>query len=60
VGAFKDLVTEYALKNIYFKEHPLNQHYQGHEDQRDWMFEVQGYYPSFFSFWKKCKKQLKY
>ena len=60
VGAFKDLVTAYALKNIYFKEHPLNQHYEGYEDQRDWMFEVQGYYPSFFSFWKKCKKQLKY
>ena len=60
VGAFKDLVTEYSLDNIYFKEHPLSQHYQGIEDSRDWMFDVQGYYPSFFSFWKKCKKQLKY
>jgi deoxyribodipyrimidine photo-lyase len=33
--------------------------YQGEEDQRDWMFEVKGYYSSFFSFWKKCKKELK-
>jgi len=60
VGAFKDLVTEYSLDNIYFKEHPLSNHYQGTEDSREWMFDVQGYYPSFFSFWKKCKKQLKY
>ena len=60
VGEFKDLVTDYNIKDIYFKEHPLNKHYQGIEDSRDWMFDVQGYYPSFFSFWKKCKKQLTY
>ena len=60
IGEFKDLVADFKLKNIYFKEHPLSQHYQGTEESRDWMFEVQGYFPSFFSFWKKCKKQLKY
>lgn len=60
VGEFNTLKTDYKLNNIYYKEHPLSQHYQGTEESRDWMFEVKGYYPSFFSFWKKCKKQLKY
>lgn len=59
IGEFHELIKTYGLKNIYFKEHPLNQHYQGNEDARDWMFGVQGYYPSFFSFWRKCKKELK-
>ncbi|WP_344785850.1 hypothetical protein [Postechiella marina] len=36
----------------------LNNHYKGTETPRDWMFNVKGYYPSFFSFWKKCKKEL--
>ena len=60
VGEFDTLVSEYKLENLFFKEHPLNKHYQGTEDSRDWMFDVQGYFPSFFSFWKKCKKQLTY
>ena len=42
-----------------YKEHPLNRHYQGQQDQRDWMFHVQGYFPSFFAFWKHCKKEFK-
>lgn len=49
----KDLVKG----KIYFKEHPLNQ-YSGIEDSRDWMTSVKGDYPSFFAFWKKCKKEL--
>jgi deoxyribodipyrimidine photo-lyase len=60
IGEFNDLTAAYSFKNIYFKEHPLNFNYQGIEEPRDWMFDVQGYYPSFFSFWKKCKKQLKF
>ncbi len=57
-GSFDDFVNEYQPAEIYFKEHPLNHHYRGTEDSRDWMFSVKGYYPSFFSFWKKCKKEL--
>ena len=58
-GSFDELVQQYNLQNIYFKEHPLNSHYKGIEEPRDWMFEnVQGYYPSFFAYWKKCEKQL--
>ena len=58
VGEFNELKANYNLKTVYFKEHPLNEHYQGTCDQRDWMFNVEGYYPSFFAFWKKCKKQI--
>ncbi len=43
---------------IIHKEHPLNHHYQGRQDPRDWMFQVQGYFPSFFAFWKRCKKEI--
>ena len=60
VGEFKDLIKKYSIKQVYYKEHPTNKHYQGVEEPRDWMFKVNGYYPSFFSFWKKCKKQLNY
>lgn len=60
VGEFEELVQKHKLKEIYFKEHPLNINYKGKEEKRDWMFEVDGYYPSFFAFWKKCRKQLAY
>jgi len=60
VGEFDELVKEYQLDKIYFKEHPLNTNYKGTEVSRDWMFDVTGYFSSFFGFWKKCKKQLKY
>lgn len=60
VGEFHDLVHTYSPKVIYFKEHPTNLHYQGIQEDRDWMFSVTGYFPSFFGFWKKCKKELKY
>lgn len=59
VGEFNDLVKWYNLKHIYYKEHPLVKHYMGIEESRDWMFEVKGYFPSFFAFWKKCKKEIK-
>jgi deoxyribodipyrimidine photo-lyase len=36
------------------KEHPAFEYYPGLKDSRDWMFSsTEGYYPSFFSFWKK-------
>lgn len=59
VGSFKELQALTKSSQLYFKEHPLNAHYKGIEDQRDWMFSVKGYYPSFFKFWNKCKKELK-
>ncbi|MDE0773525.1 MAG: deoxyribodipyrimidine photolyase [Ulvibacter sp.] len=60
VGEFSSLQQQYGVSNTFFKEHPLNKHYKGIQDPREWMFDVQGYFPSFFGFWKKCKKQIIY
>ena len=56
VGEFHELKIIDA--DVYFKEHPLNYNYKGIEDSRDWISSVKGYYPSFFNFWKKVKKEL--
>ncbi|MEZ7999234.1 MAG: FAD-binding domain-containing protein [Flavobacteriales bacterium] len=60
VGEFSKFVEEYQLKDIHFKEHPLNSNYRGTEHSRDWMFDIKGFHSSFFGFWKKAKKQLRY
>jgi len=60
VGEFHELIESYGIDELCFKEHPTNAHYQGIEEPRDWMFSVKGYYPSFFAFWKKCKKELQW
>lgn len=57
VGEFEELEKE-ITGDCYFKEHPTAEHYRGIEEDRDWMFSVKGYYGSFFSFWKKCKKEI--
>jgi deoxyribodipyrimidine photo-lyase len=57
-GEFDTLIEEFQPGDIFFKEHPTSRHYTGAEESRDWMFEVKGYYPSFFKFWKHCKKEL--
>ena len=59
VGEFQELMKLVNPDHCYYKEHPLNRHYNGVEEPRDWMFSVTGYYPSFFAFWKKCKKSMK-
>jgi deoxyribodipyrimidine photo-lyase len=60
VGSFDELLTTHQLKNIYFKEHPLNKHYKGFEESRDWIDPATtSYYPSFFGFWNSAEKQLK-
>lgn len=57
IGEFDELKLKAEGQSIFYKEHPLNR-YGGHEDPRDWMFSIKGYFPSFFSFWKKCRKEL--
>jgi deoxyribodipyrimidine photo-lyase len=48
-----------ANENIISKEHPAFDYYLGTMDAREWMFPaVTGYYPSFFSYWKKCAGYL--
>ena len=63
VGEFSELVALFKLVpevgNVHFKEHPTAKHYQGIEDSRDWLFpSVQGYFSSFFGYWKKAEKNL--
>jgi deoxyribodipyrimidine photo-lyase len=56
----KNITSEKSNAIIYFKEHPTTQHYQGIQEARDWLFpEVNGYFPSFFGYWKKCERYLK-
>jgi deoxyribodipyrimidine photo-lyase len=55
-GEFSDLKNALNMTFV-FKEHPLNK-YEGIQDERDWMSTVKGEYGSFFSYWKKVKKEL--
>jgi deoxyribodipyrimidine photo-lyase len=56
VAEFSELQSA-TQREIYFKEHPLN-NYKGIEDGRTWMSSIKGEYSSFFSFWKRAKKEL--
>ncbi len=58
VGEFQDIPKK--SNNIFFKEHPLNFNYQGIEDNRDWLCNVKGDFPSFFKFWNNVKKEIKF
>lgn len=59
VGSFSELKEKYSLKELYYKEHPLNQGYSGIEEARDWIStEITGYFPSFFAYWKSLNKEL--
>lgn len=58
-GSFDELTSRKGFTDIYYKEHPLSTHYRGRKEERSWMFpEISGYYPSFFSYWKKCERYL--
>lgn len=44
---------------ILSKEHPAFTHYPGKKDERDWLFpEVNGFFNSFFAFWRKAEAFL--
>jgi deoxyribodipyrimidine photo-lyase len=59
-GEFSELCTEIDPSKIIYKEHPLNNHYRGTEESRDWICpEFSGYFPSFSSYWKKIESTLK-
>jgi len=59
VGSFSELQQQTRTSMLYFREHPLNKHYKGIEDSREWMIQaslpVKG---SFFSFWKIYERQI--
>ena len=52
------LKSKYGVSKLIFKEHPLNSHYKGEEDERDWLFKIEGEYLSFFKYWNKIRKKL--
>ena len=65
VGEVSEIEDIYALvgkrqeENIISKEHPAFNYYPGLKDDREWMFPaVTGYHNSFFSYWKKCQREL--
>ena len=58
VGEFSDLNEKIATENIFFKEHPTNSHYFGTSENRKSLSTLEGDFPSFFSYWKKIKKEL--
>jgi len=59
VGSFQDLTSDYGLDDIRYKEHPFNVGFTGIEEPRDWISEdVDGYYPSFFAYWKQVSKRF--
>lgn len=58
-GSFEVLEDIAGDSPIHYKEHPLNRHYVGVEEPRDWIVpQVSGYFPSFFAYWKKVSRQL--
>jgi deoxyribodipyrimidine photo-lyase len=58
-GEFSELRSKFPQANFIYKKHPLYAHYEGAGDEPDWMFPaVEGFFPSFHQYWKKCEKYL--
>jgi len=59
VGEMDDLFAQTNCNEVITIEHPTVKHDQVVIDQREWLFpQVNGYYKSFFAFWKQCEKHL--
>ena len=58
-GSFAELQNLAGNNPIHFKTHPAFTYYTGIAESYEYLFpEVKGYYPSFFSYWKKAEKYL--
>lgn len=58
-GSFQTFIQTFRAENFFYKEHPLNFGYSGNREEREWIInELQGYYPSFFAYWKQAAKYL--
>ncbi len=56
---FSILQEKYPSVKFVFKEHPLNKHYQGKTEPRQFLVnELPKPFHSFFPFWKHCDQQL--
>jgi deoxyribodipyrimidine photo-lyase len=65
-GEIEDLKKQYINTGItdstafISKEHPAFEYYPGIKDSREWMYpKAEGYFSSFFSYWKKCSSSSK-
>ena len=59
-GSFTQLKAIASGARIRYKEHPLNCHFEGEADERDWLVpEVQGFFPSFSAYWKRIEPFLR-
>ncbi len=59
VGDFDSLQIAFPNAKFVFKEHPLNKHYRGTEEARNWLLTDSSVPAiSFFNYWKKCEKAL--
>jgi deoxyribodipyrimidine photo-lyase len=59
-GEFSELYTNMQPSQIIYKEHPLNNHYFGKVESRDWLCpDFSGYFPSFFGYWKQIEPKIK-
>jgi deoxyribodipyrimidine photo-lyase len=60
VGEYYELKALCGASPLIHREHPLNRHYSGQEDPRNWLApEVQGEFSSFFGFWKKAERAMR-
>ncbi|GBF50018.1 FAD binding domain of DNA photolyase [Leptospira ryugenii] len=59
IQEWEDILPILAANKIYTREHPSLPHLDIHLDEREWMYpNVNGFYPSFFNYWKRCEKYL--
>lgn len=59
-GSFDDLAGLAGDRALNFREHPLNAHWRGVAEPREWMLpDLDGYFPSFFAYWKKAAPRLR-
>jgi len=59
VSSFDALKEAVGTAAIHYREHPLNTHYVGVENKRNWIVgDDQKLLGSFFSFWKKSEKGI--
>jgi deoxyribodipyrimidine photo-lyase len=59
VGKVTEIPGIESVRDIFSIDHPIARDYPGTKDPYPWLFpQVSGYFPSFFSFWKKAQKYL--
>lgn len=58
VGEVENLLAELNPDQIFYKEHPAYGWKIEGEEKREWMTSVNGFFPSFFAYWKQAQKEL--